>query len=83
MLIELIMYVTPSIQICGHKFGHIWSITPSKKSHEKEKNSKGNLSVWESSKPLNNPLVSTKIAYEAQFLRYFIFLKNSVGKKEN
>jgi len=44
---------------------------------------KGNLSVSKSSKPLNNPLVSTKIAYEARFLRYFIFLKNSVGKKEN
>ena len=36
--------------------------------------SNGNLSVWESSKPLNNPLVSTKIAFEARFLRSFIFL---------
>ena len=43
---------------------------------------KGNLSVSESSKPLNNPLVSTKIAYEARFLRYFSFLKNSVAKEE-
>ena len=34
---------------------------------------KGNLSVSESSEPLNNPLVSTKIAYEAWFLRYFNF----------
>ena len=32
---------------------------------------KGNLSVSESSKPLNNPLVSTKIAYEARFPRYY------------
>ena len=32
---------------------------------------KGNLSVSESSKPLNNPLVSMKIAYEARFPRYF------------
>ena len=32
---------------------------------------KGNLSVSKSSKPLNNPLVSTKIAYEAGFPRYF------------
>ena len=43
---------------------------------------KGNLSVSESSKPLNNPLVSTKIAYDARFLRYLNLLKNSVGKKE-
>ena len=43
---------------------------------------KGNLSVMESSHPLNIPLVSTKIAYEARFLRYFNFLRNSVGKKE-
>ena len=43
---------------------------------------KGNLSVSESSQPLNNPLVSRKIAYEARFLRYFNFLKISVGKKE-
>ena len=32
---------------------------------------KGNLSVSESSKPLNNPIVSTKNAYEARFPRYF------------
>ena len=32
---------------------------------------KGNLSVSKSSKPLNNPLVSMKIAYEARFPRYF------------
>ena len=31
---------------------------------------KGNLSVSESSKPLKNPLVSMKIAYDARFLRY-------------
>ena len=43
---------------------------------------KGNVSVSKSSKPLNNPLVSTKIAYKARFLRYFNFLKNSIGKKE-
>ena len=43
---------------------------------------KGNLSVSKSSQPLNNPLVSTKIAYEARFLRYFSFLKNSVAKEE-
>ena len=43
---------------------------------------KGNLIVSESSRPLNNPLVSTKIAYEARFLRYFSFLKNSVAKEE-
>ena len=43
---------------------------------------KGNLSISGSSEPLNNPLVSTKIAYEARFLRYFNFLKNSIGKKE-
>jgi len=43
---------------------------------------KGNLSVSKSSKPLNNPLVSTKIAYEARFLRYFSFLKNSLAKEE-
>ena len=43
---------------------------------------KGNLSVSENSKPLNNPLVSTKIAYEARFPRYYNFLKNSVRKKE-
>ena len=49
---------------------------------KKKKFQKGNVSVWESSKTLNNPLVSTKIAYEAQFLRYFNFLKISVGKKE-
>ena len=30
----------------------------------------GNLSVIESSQPLNNPLVSMKIAYDARFLRY-------------
>ena len=53
-----------------------------KKNHEKEKFSKANLSVSESSEPLNNPLVSTKIAYEARFLRYFNFLKNPIGKKE-
>ena len=32
---------------------------------------KGNLSVSESSKPLNNPHVSMKIAYETRFPRYF------------
>ena len=50
--------------------------------HEKEKSSKRSLSVDKFSKPLNNPLVSTNIAYEALFLRYFNFLKISVGKKE-
>ena len=43
---------------------------------------KGNLSVSGSSEPLNNPLVSTKNAYEARFLRYFNFLKNSIKKKD-
>ena len=43
---------------------------------------KGNLSVSESSKPLNNPLVSMKIAYEARFPRYFNLFENSVGQKE-
>ena len=43
---------------------------------------KGNLSVSKSSKPLNNPFISTKIAYEDRFPRYYNFLKNSVGKKE-
>ena len=47
-----------------------------------KKNLKGNLIVSESSRPLNNPLVSTKIAYEARFLRYFSFLKNSLAKEE-
>ena len=44
---------------------------------------KGNLSVSKSSKPLNNPLVSTKIAYEARFLRYFNFLKKFCWEEEN
>ena len=34
---------------------------------------KGNLSLSGSLEPLNNPLVSTKNAYEARFLRYFNF----------
>ena len=36
---------------------------------------KGNLSVSESSKPLKNPLVSTKNAYEARFPRYYNFFE--------
>ena len=43
---------------------------------------KGNLSVSESSKPLNNPLVSTKNAYEIGLRDISIFLKNSDGQKE-
>ena len=41
-----------------------------KKVYEKSKISKGIRSVTESSQPLNNPLVSMKIAYDARFLRY-------------
>ena len=44
-----------------------------KKNYEMKKVLKGNLSVSGSSEPLNNPLVSTKNAYEARFLRYFNF----------
>ena len=51
--------------------------------NEKEKFSKANLSVSESSEPLNNPLVSTKIAYEARFLRYFNFLKKFCWEEGN
>ena len=51
--------------------------------NEKEKISKGNLSVTECLQPLNNPLVSTKIAYEARFLRYFNFLKKFCWEEGN
>ena len=44
---------------------------------------KGNLSVSESSKPLNNPLVSTKIAYEARFPRYYNFLEKFCWEEGN
>ena len=75
MLIEIFMFLTPSVQICDWSQSNI-------KNYENEKLLKGNLFVSKGSKPLNNPLVSTKIAYEAQFLRYFNLLKNSIGKKE-
>ena len=64
---------------------HNWDGSSSKsekKIHEKAKILNGVQPVTESSQPLNNPLPSTKIAYEARFLRYFNFLKNSIAKKE-
>ena len=68
--------------ICPNLWSQIWSHSNLKKIHEKEEISKGNLSLWESSEPLKNPLVSMKIAYEARFLRYYNFFKKFVGKKE-
>jgi len=44
---------------------------------------KGNLSVSKSSKPLNNPLVSTKIAYEARFPRYYNFFEKFCWEEGN
>ena len=44
---------------------------------------KGNLSVSESSKPLNNPLVSTKIAYDARFPRYYNFFEKFCWEEGN
>ena len=64
---------------------NLWQIKSTTQNFDKKmkKIEKGNLTVIESSQPLNNPLVATKIAYEARFLRYFNFLKKFCWEEGN